>query len=74
MHLSDALRPAVILDACAGRGTKTGQLAELHPQAEVVATDVDGARLRALAASCTRAPGCAASAATSDSWPSVLTW
>ncbi|MFM9144779.1 MAG: transcription antitermination factor NusB [Phycisphaerales bacterium] len=49
VHLSDALRPAVILDACAGRGTKTGQLAELHPQAEVVATDVDGVRLRALA-------------------------
>jgi hypothetical protein len=49
VHLSEALRPAVILDACAGRGTKTKQLASLHPDAEVVATDVDGHRLRALA-------------------------
>jgi 16S rRNA (cytosine967-C5)-methyltransferase len=49
MRLADALRPAVILDACAGRGTKTGQLAQLHPTAEVVATDTDGERLRALA-------------------------
>ena len=49
MRLADGLRPAVILDACAGRGTKTRQLAALHPQAEIVATDTDGHRLRALA-------------------------
>jgi 16S rRNA (cytosine967-C5)-methyltransferase len=49
MRLADALRPKLILDACAGRGTKTRQLATLHPDAEIVATDVDGARLRALA-------------------------
>ncbi len=49
MLLSGRLRPRLILDACAGRGTKTKQLASLHPDAEVVATDVDGHRLRALA-------------------------
>jgi 16S rRNA (cytosine967-C5)-methyltransferase len=49
MRLADGLRPLLILDACAGRGTKTRQLATLHPDAEIVATDVDGARLRALA-------------------------
>jgi len=49
MRLADSLRPKLILDACAGRGTKTRQLAALHPTAEIVATDVDGARLRALA-------------------------
>jgi 16S rRNA (cytosine967-C5)-methyltransferase len=49
MRLADGLRPAIILDACAGRGTKTRQLAALHPQAEIVATDTDGHRLRALA-------------------------
>jgi 16S rRNA (cytosine967-C5)-methyltransferase len=49
MRLADTLRPRLILDACAGRGTKTRQLAELHPDAEIVATDVDGNRLRSLA-------------------------
>lgn len=49
MRLAETLRPGLILDACAGRGTKTRQLADLHPQAEIVATDVDGNRLRALA-------------------------
>lgn len=51
MHLADGLRPKMILDACAGRGTKTRQLAQLHPDAEIIATDVDGGRLRALALS-----------------------
>lgn len=51
MCLSDSLRPRLVLDACAGRGTKTRQLAALHPDAEIVATDVDGERLRALATS-----------------------
>lgn len=49
VQLTVGLRPKIILDACAGRGTKTRQLAELHPDAEIVATDVDGNRLRALA-------------------------
>ena len=38
------LSPGVIIDACAGRGTKTGQLAEMHPEAQVIATDVDQRR------------------------------
>ncbi len=43
-----ALKPALILDYCAGRGTKTRQLAALHPQADIIATDSDPARLLAL--------------------------
>jgi 16S rRNA (cytosine967-C5)-methyltransferase len=49
VRVAQGLRPKVILDACAGRGTKTRQWAELFPDAEVVATDVDGNRLRSLA-------------------------
>ena len=37
-----------IVDLCAGRGTKTRQLARLHPQAEVFATDTDATRLEQL--------------------------
>jgi 16S rRNA (cytosine967-C5)-methyltransferase len=36
------------LDYCAGRGTKTRQIALLHPQAQVAATDVDDVRRAAL--------------------------
>jgi 16S rRNA (cytosine967-C5)-methyltransferase len=36
------------LDYCAGRGTKTRQLAALHPNATIAATDVDGERRAAL--------------------------
>ena len=39
-----ALQPTTILDYCAGRGTKTRQLATLHPRAQVFATDVDSDR------------------------------
>jgi 16S rRNA (cytosine967-C5)-methyltransferase len=42
------LQPVRILDACAGRGTKTAQLANAHPRAEIVATDTDGPRRAAL--------------------------
>jgi len=44
------LRPAprTIIDACAGRGTKTRQLALLHPEAHIIATDIDTSRLAAL--------------------------
>lgn len=38
------LRCQRIVDYCAGRGTKTMQLAQVHPQAEVIATDVDDIR------------------------------
>ena len=37
------------LDFCAGRGTKTRQLANLHPNARIVSTDVDDNRRRDLA-------------------------
>jgi 16S rRNA (cytosine967-C5)-methyltransferase len=35
------LEASIIVDACAGKGTKTRQLLELHPAATIVATDVD---------------------------------
>lgn len=39
------LEPRVIVDFCAGRGTKTRQLALIHPGATIFATDVNEARL-----------------------------
>lgn len=48
------LPPRRILDLCAGRGTKTRQLAELHPRAEIFAVEPNERRrrdLEALAAS-----------------------
>ncbi len=42
------LKPGVVVDACAGQGTKTRQLAATFPQARVIATDVDHRRLGAL--------------------------
>lgn len=44
------LRPGLIIDACAGRGTKTRQLAEGFPNAKVIAADKDQDRARDLAA------------------------
>ncbi len=44
------LRPATILDYCAGRGTKSRQLATLHEAARVLATDPDRERLALAAA------------------------
>lgn len=41
---TSGLRPRLIVDFCAGRGTKTRQLAEIHPDAEILATDVDARR------------------------------
>ena len=41
-------RPRTIIDACAGRGTKTRQLALLHLDARIIATDIDESRLAAL--------------------------
>jgi 16S rRNA (cytosine967-C5)-methyltransferase len=49
-----AKKPSIIVDLCAGRGTKTRQLAALYPGATVLATDPDRARfasLQSLAAS-----------------------
>ena len=42
------LAPNLIIEVCAGRGTKTRQLAELHPQACIVATDIKPPKLAAL--------------------------
>ncbi|MCC7406557.1 MAG: hypothetical protein IT442_00690 [Phycisphaeraceae bacterium] len=40
--------PKTILDLCAGRGTKTRQLAALHPNARILATDSDPALVEEL--------------------------
>lgn len=41
----EELRPRVIVDACAGRGTKTRQLRARFPDAHIIATDTDRERL-----------------------------
>ena len=46
--------PRTILDACAGRGTKTVQLALAFPESTVIATDPDRPRMAALRARCAR--------------------
>ena len=38
------LEPTVVLDYCAGRGTKTRQLADAFPEARILATEVDPLR------------------------------
>ncbi len=43
-----SLQPKTIIDVCAGRGTKTRQLAALHPNAKVIATDTDPLRFEDL--------------------------
>lgn len=43
------LEPGLVIDLCAGRGTKTRQLAAAFPGARIVATDTDPARFAALA-------------------------
>lgn len=43
-----AAPPRRIVDLCAGRGTKTRQLAALFPEAEILATDPEPHRFRAL--------------------------
>lgn len=42
------LRPSLIIDLCAGQGTKTRQLAATFPQAQIIATDTDAGRFRVL--------------------------
>lgn len=46
------LSAEVVLDYCAGRGTKTLQLATAHPTARVVAADIDPVRHAALQEAC----------------------
>lgn len=48
--------PKLIVDYCAGRGTKTRQLAAMFPNAEVVASDPDPARFAALVELASRVP------------------
>lgn len=43
------LEPRLIVDYCAGRGTKTRQLAENHPNARIIASDIDARRSADLA-------------------------
>jgi len=43
------LRPARIVDLCAGRGTKTLQLSRLHPASQILASDPDPHRFADLA-------------------------
>lgn len=50
-------RPRLILDLCAGQGTKARHLARAFPDARVVATDVDERRFAMLRALAARTPG-----------------
>ncbi len=51
MEATRKLRPKRILDYCAGKGTKTKQAATMHPDAQVIAMDVDQKRGAILAES-----------------------
>lgn len=46
--LSAGLTPHLIVDVCAGQGTKTRQLRAMFPGAEIVASDINEERLRTL--------------------------
>jgi 16S rRNA (cytosine967-C5)-methyltransferase len=48
--IASIVQPSLIVDPCAGRGTKTAQLAATFPLARIIASDVDEARSRTLAA------------------------
>jgi 16S rRNA (cytosine967-C5)-methyltransferase len=47
-RMTSALHPKRIADVCAGLGTKTAQLAEMHPQAQIIASDPHPVRLAQL--------------------------
>ncbi len=59
VELTAGMQPRIIIDACAGRGTKSLQLAAQHPQAEVIASEPDEARCNALKAVAERVRGLA---------------
>ncbi len=44
------LRPSLVIDLCAGQGTKTRQLARTFPEARILATDTDTRRFETLSA------------------------
>lgn len=48
--------PSLVIDYCAGKGTKTRQLAQMFPNARIIATDKDSDRFATLAKSMTDAP------------------
>ncbi len=48
MGIARDLTPGLIVDLCAGKGTKTRQLAAMFPEAYILATDVDPGRFAAL--------------------------
>lgn len=48
VRLTASLSPGTILDMCAGRGTKTRQLAAQHPGSRIIASDADPGRLEDL--------------------------
>ncbi len=48
MGIARDLTPELIVDLCAGKGTKTRQLAAMFPRARILATDVDSNRHAAL--------------------------
>jgi len=50
ISLAADLNPNLVVDLCAGRGTKTRQLAATFPEAQIIATDIDDARRHDLAA------------------------
>lgn len=50
------LRPELIVDLCAGQGTKTRQLAAAFPNARIIATDADESRVERLLARFTEEP------------------
>jgi len=46
------LKPRVVVDLCAGLGTKTRQLRAVFPEAEILATDGEASKLRGLGEAC----------------------
>ncbi len=47
---TDDLQPKIIVDACAGKGTKARQLLQTHPRARIIASDTNNDRLATLRA------------------------
>ena len=48
LSLSASLNPSIIIDFCAGRGTKTHQLLHMHRDARIISTDVNDLRRKDL--------------------------
>ncbi|MCH2142408.1 MAG: hypothetical protein MK077_05365 [Phycisphaerales bacterium] len=48
VRATSAMAPTVALDRCAGRGTKSRQLARQHPSARIVACDTHAGRIKEL--------------------------